>query len=64
MHDDDRHDIEMNDETGRYHVIERTDLGNFATLDEAKEFIKRREVALRFPKLQSRDAFDNPGVDE
>ena len=60
MFDDDAHDIEMNDDTQRYHVIERTDIGNFETLEAAKRFIEHRKIALKFPTLP-RDAMDNIG---
>lgn len=61
MFDDDFHDIEMDDNSGRYHVWEREDIGNFATLEEAKRFIEHRKVANKFPKLKS---LEDRGLDE
>jgi hypothetical protein len=61
MFDDDRHDIEMDDTTGRYIVWEREQIGNFANMDEAKRFIEHRKAALRFPKLLPRGPLDDIG---
>jgi hypothetical protein len=60
MFDDDLHDIEMDDTTGRYIVYEREKIGDFESLDAAKRFINHRRVALKFPTLP-RDAMDDIG---